>query len=114
MKITTVALAILSMTSLNTIVVRAEKTGDIISSWVQYTGADMDICKEQGALLASSQGKNKDDAFCHFTAEVRAIFDDPDMELTDCPSDILEVNGKSMDMEVRVLAADNFTNIVST
>lgn len=85
-----------------------DTSASILASWVQYTGADMDICKQNAGAASQTRAP-----FCHFTAEVRAIVDDPDMIMEECPSGILQVDGQDVAMDVRVNATEAFPNIVS-
>ena len=110
MKVTSAAFGALALASIDPRALLAAAAGDhaVLYSWVQYTGADYEGCAQTDG--ANSQTKAPG---CHWTAEVRAIVDDPEGELTECPGGILKVNGEYAYMEVRVMAEANFANMVS-
>lgn len=92
--------------------------GELIASWVQFTGADMQRpecasrLENPTSTPSSSQHQGPD---CFFTAEVRAIYNYNDtamLENPECPSDALKIDGKEMTMSIRVNAVEHFENFV--
>jgi hypothetical protein len=89
--------------------------GELIASWVQFTGADMQRpecasrLENPSSISSSSQHQGPD---CFFTAEVRAIYNDTAMANPGCPSDALKIDGKEMTMSIRVNAVEYFENFV--
>jgi hypothetical protein len=107
---TAIAFAI-SSTSKKFVGVRAD--GELIASWVQFTGADMHQQECADLVLTPELGVTNIDSDCFFTAEVRAIYNDTAMmENPGCPN-VLKVNGEVTHMSIRVNATKNFENYVS-
>ena len=107
------AIAILLLLSGKPCLIRAD--GELIASWVQFTGADMQRpecasrLENPSSISSSSQHQGPD---CFFTAEVRAIYNDTAMANPGCPSDALKIDGKEMTMSIRVNAVEHFENFV--
>jgi hypothetical protein len=95
--------------------------GELIASWVQFTGADMEkpSCADLIRNANSGQPPFESKASkvvgpgCFFTAEVRAIYNDTAMANPGCPDGVLKVNGDDTPMMVRVEAIEHFENFVS-
>jgi hypothetical protein len=113
MKVLNAAVAILSWIATGNNLVRAD--GELIASWVQFTGADMQR-PECANLVQNPSSINRQDLQapgCFFTAEVRAIYNDTAMANPGCPSDALKIDGEETPMMIRVNAVEYFENFVS-
>ena len=118
MKFTRAAISIISWraTRQNLCGVRAD--GELISSWIQYTGADMlveecaELVHNPDSLKYTKSKASKNEPRCFFSAEVRAIYNDTALANPGCPSGVLEIDGESTPMSIRVGSIEHFENFV--
>jgi hypothetical protein len=93
--------------------------GELIASWVQFTGANMQnaecakLVKNSGSSNSLNSKAAKYNPGCFFTAEVRAIYNDTAMANPGCPDNVLKINGEDTPMSIRVEAVEYFENFVS-